>query len=392
MNYNTSIYKCFLLSLFVVTIFSSGCNSQNNSLSKADAEKYAETAWKEAITQHTEQHRQMWDERIMRSGEYAMPFDVKIYGEKPAHGRSLYISMHGGGNTTQENNNQQWENQKRLYTPAEGVYIAPRAAVNDWNMWFRPHVDTLFSKIIRCAIDILDVNPNRVYLLGYSAGGDGVYRMAPRMADYWAASSMMAGHPGEASPLNLRNIGYMIWMGENDAAYDRNKMAVKYGELMDSLQRNDPEGYPHKTTIVGGCGHWMNRKDTMAIEWLDDYIRNPRPKRIVWRQEESGLRDCFYNISIPKDEMAAKKELRLDFDGNNINILRNDYNTFSIHLNDKIMDLSKPVTITICGKEIFNGKVERKAEHIKASIEKRMDPEYIFCSEVKISEGKAVAM
>ena len=41
------------------------------------------------------------------------------------------------------------------------------------------------------AIVFEDVDPNRVYLLGYSAGGDGVYQLAPRMADRFAAASMM---------------------------------------------------------------------------------------------------------------------------------------------------------------------------------------------------------
>ena len=109
----------------------------------------------------------------MQAGEWMMPFDVRVYGEKPENGRSLYISMHGGGNTTKEVNDQQWRNQMTLYRPAEGVYIAPRAAVDDWNMWFRPHIDTLFAKLIQCAVYELGVNPNKVYLLGYSAGGDG---------------------------------------------------------------------------------------------------------------------------------------------------------------------------------------------------------------------------
>jgi predicted peptidase len=64
-----------------------------------------------------------------------------------------------------------------------------------------------------------------VYILGYSAGGDGIYYLGPRLADYLAAASMMAGHPNNASPLNLRNIGFSIYMGENDSAYDRNIVA-----------------------------------------------------------------------------------------------------------------------------------------------------------------------
>ena len=388
--FNATMAVTFVLTIIALTMCSH-C-SKAEGLSRDEAKNYATEAWQKAVKQRSEELKPMWDERVMRAGEWSMPFDVKIYGEKPEDGRSLYISMHGGGNTTPEMNNQQWENQKRLYTPAEGVYIAPRAAVDDWNMWFRPHVDTLFAQIIQGAVAFHDVNPNKVYLVGYSAGGDGVYRMAPRMADYWAASSMMAGHPGEASAVNLRNIGFMVWMGEHDAAYNRNRLAVEYGQMMDSLQTSDPNGYAHLTTIVQGCGHWMNRADTAAIEWINDFERNPRPELIIWRQEESGLRDCFYNLSVPKEEMARGKEVRISYYKNVISILHNDYQTLYIQLNDQIVDLDREVSILCNSTEIFHGMVARKAEHIDASINKRMDSEYIFSSVICIKDGEAKAL
>ncbi|MBR4528161.1 MAG: alpha/beta hydrolase, partial [Bacteroidaceae bacterium] len=115
---------------------------------------------------------------------------------------------------------------KRLYRPAEGVYVAPRAPWDAWDMWFQRPIDGMYSDLIRLMVANYDVNPNKVYLLGYSAGGDGVWRLAPRLADYWAATSMMAGHPGDVRLENLLNTPFMIWMGSNDAAYDRNKLAA----------------------------------------------------------------------------------------------------------------------------------------------------------------------
>ena len=370
-----------------------GCSilfAQKESLNRKEAEEYAQVAWVKAQERHRVVHHSMWEDRQMQTGEWIMPFDVRVYGGKPENGRSLYISMHGGGNTTKEVNDQQWRNQMTLYRPTEGVYIAPRAAVDDWNMWFRPHIDTLFAKLIQCAVYELGVNPNKVYLLGYSAGGDGAYRMAPRMADYWAAASMMAGHPGEASPVNLRNIGFMVWMGEHDAAYNRNRLAVEYGAWLDSLQGADADGYVHKTTIVKGCGHWMNRADTAAIAWMSEFERNPYPTHIVWRQEESGLRDCFYNLSVPQEEMAKEKELHISIEKNTIHILHSDYKTFFIHLNDHLVNLSKPVTITLYGEPIFKGKLPRKVSHIDASIERRMDAAYIFPALIEVKGEKVV--
>ncbi|MEI3422858.1 MAG: hypothetical protein V8R91_18410 [Butyricimonas faecihominis] len=77
-----------------------------------------------------------------------MKFDYRVFGEKPADGRSLYISMHGGGNAPEALNTQQWQNQIRLYEPAEGVYVAPRAPWDDWNMWFKPGLDEFFEALI----------------------------------------------------------------------------------------------------------------------------------------------------------------------------------------------------------------------------------------------------
>src|SRR6185295_3610744 len=103
-----------------------------------------------------------------------------------------------------------------LYKPAEGLYIAPRAPTNAWNLWHEAPMDALLDRLIEDAIVFGGVNPDRVYLMGYSAGGDGVYQLGPRMADRWAAAAMMAGHPNEASPLGLRNIGFAIQVGAND--------------------------------------------------------------------------------------------------------------------------------------------------------------------------------
>ncbi|MFM8642358.1 MAG: polyhydroxyalkanoate depolymerase, partial [Phycisphaerales bacterium] len=105
-------------------------------------------------------------------------------------------------------NDAQWENQKRLYSPPEGVYVAPRAPTNEWNLWHQGHVDALFDRLIENLVMCERVDPDRIYLMGYSAGGDGVYQLAPRMADRFAAAAMMAGHPNEAVPDGLRNLPF----------------------------------------------------------------------------------------------------------------------------------------------------------------------------------------
>ena len=352
-------------------------------LTADEAEKAAsllESQWREQMKQL---HQEALENEVFKRGRLQMKFKAITYGEKPSDGRSLYISMHGGGATHKRVNDQQWDNQIRLYKPEEGVYVAPRAPWNDWNMWFKPGMDEFFEMLIQAAVASMDVNPDKVYLMGYSAGGDGVWRMAPRMADRWAAASMMAGHPGEASQVSLRNMPFMIWMGENDSAYDRNKLAVKHGAIMDSLQQADNEGYIHETHIIQGKGHWMDRVDAAAVPWMAQYKRNPYPNKVVWRQEEV-TRNAFYWLSVPEKECRHKATVVVQRDGNQINILESDYSRLTIYLNDDMVDLDKPITVRYNGKKVFKGKLPRTVGNMARTLEERGDVRYMFPAMVEV--------
>ncbi len=325
----------------------------------------------------------MWRAGVFTLDSLRMPFMYKVFGDKPADGRSLYISMHGGGSAPTEVNDQQWRNQIVLYAPKEGVYVAPRAPFDDWNMWFRPQMDAFFQQLIAAAVAEMGVSPDKVYLLGYSAGGDGVWRMAPRMADRWAAASMMAGHPGEASQLNLRNVPYMIWMGENDGAYNRNRLAVEKGAVMDSLQAADPEGYVHETHIISGKGHWMERVDTAAIAWMAKYRRNAVPERVVWRQEET-VRPSMYWLKVDASEACPGMQIVASRKGNRIIVERCDYPSFTLCLNDDVADLDKPVIVEYNGRRLLKKRVRRSADIIARSLRERQDPRLVFSAELEV--------
>ena len=376
---------CSILFCAVLALPQSGRAQQALSREMAaEVEQSLKTVWQyEARNRFKQEVR----DEVIVSGDLKLPFKYKVFGERPEDGRSLYISMHGGGSVPQAVNDQQWRNQIGLYTPREGVYVAPRAPWNAWNMWFQEGIDELFERLIQAAVAMWEVNPDKVYLLGYSAGGDGVWRMAPRMADRWAAASMMAGHPGEASQVNLRNTPFMIWMGENDAAYDRNKLAVKHGAILDSLQSADSEGYIHSTHIIKGKGHWMERVDTLAIPWMAQFRRNPYPERVVWRQEMVS-RPVMYWLSVPEDECRHGMMVIAERKKNVVEIEHCDYSRLEIWLNDQMVNLDRPIEVRYSGKKIFRGKVPRTTQNIRQSLASRGDFRYIFPAVVRVEIPK----
>ncbi len=323
-------------------------------------------------------------QRTLIHNGVTMPLWWVTYGEKPADGYSLFISLHGGGGTTQETNNQQWENQKYLYRPQQAVYVAPRAPWNLWDMWCHEGIDPLYEQLIQMCVAYEGVNPDKVYLMGYSAGGDGVWRMAPRMADSWAAASMMAGHSGDVSLLNLRNTPFMIWCGEHDAAYNRNTLAAQRGLQMDSLQQHDPLGYVHQTHIIKGAGHWMNRVDSAAVPWMTKFRRNPYPKKLVWQQAEV-VKPYFYWLGVPPAELAPGKMLRAYIQGNCVHITQCDYTTLTLYLNDELVDLDKFVTVKYGKRVLFKGRLKRKESTMRQTLFERNDWSYMFPTSVTVT-------
>ena len=352
-------------------------------LTRAQAEQEARTLATQWIADTKEIYQQAWETHRLVIGSEIMSFWYTTYGTKPADGYSLFISLHGGGNAPAQLNDSQWENQKQLYQPQNSVYLAPRAPYDDWDMWFKPDLDQFYASLIQMCVAYLDVNPDKVYLIGYSAGGDGVWRMAPRMADTWAGASMMAGHPGDVSLLNLRNTPFMVWCGALDAAYNRNRECTQRGIELDSLHTADPNGYLHETHIVEGKPHWMDLEDAAALPWLQQYQRNPYPTQIVWRQEEV-THPHFYWLTVPEDQLQRGKTVRLSLKGNTVNISQCDYPQLTLHFNDQMVKLDKPVIIKYNGKTIFKGKLPRTLANLQSSLAERNDLRYMFPAQVTI--------
>ncbi len=321
-------------------------NFATAALTKSQANQIAELLWDDCVTRMKKERAPEWKDKVIEIGDLKMKFEYKIFGDKPDTGRSLFISMHGGGGAPAEVNEQQWKNQIGLYEPQEGVYLAPRAPTDAWNLWHQSHIDKFFQRIIQDAMLLEDVNPNRVYIMGYSAGGDGVYQLAPRMADYLAAAAMMAGHPNDASPLGLRNIGFTLHMGGKDGAYNRNNVARQWKEKLAELKKNDPGGYEHEVVIHEDMGHWMQREDAVAVPWMAKFNRNPRPDKIVWHQ--SGVtHDNFYWLAVDPKNAKPGADVIATHSGQVFNIEEaKDVDQLVIQLNDRLVDLDQPVVVT----------------------------------------------
>ena len=190
-------------------------------------------------------------------------------------------------------------------------------------------------------------------MLGYSAGGDGVYQMAPRMADRWAAAAMMAGHPNGVSLLSLRNVPFALQVGGNDSAYNRNKVGKEYGESSTSCKRTTRKATSISSRFTKAKPHWMGGEDKAALPWMAKHTRNPIPERVVWKQtgrrttrstgwpcrrrRRGGIRSSSRSgMGRPSRSPSAEKIDKL-----------------LIRLDDRMANLDEPIRVVQNGQELF---------------------------------------
>ena len=360
-------------------------------LSKEDAKKTLTDLWSKHKSLLRKERAKEINAKKITIGGKTLRYAQKVFGRAPKEGRSLWISLHGGGSAPASVNDQQWQNQFQLYQPKEGYYVVPRAPTDSWNMWFQPHITPLFDRLIENFVVKNRVNPNRIFVMGYSAGGDGVYQIGPRMADRWAAASMMAGHPNDAQPDNLRNIGFGLFMGGNDSSYNRNGMAEKWKGLLSKLKKGDPGGYDHRVRIYPGLGHWMQLKDAEALPWMAKFTRNPWPGKVIWRQD-GVIQTRFYWLGVAKSDYSKGRRIEATVQGQMISLAAKQTSRVTIRLSDELVDLDRDLVVKLNGKQKFSGKTDRLKSQMSESLMERADDTSAAVAMITVGKDSKVWM
>ena len=183
-------------------------------------------------------------------------------GEKKEEGGPwpLYLTLHGGGGAAPEFNNTQWVYMADYYadTGITGLYMACRGISDTWDLHFQEDTYALLDRLIEAMVLLYNADPDRVYLLGFSAGGDGVYQISPRLADRLAAVNMSSGHPNGVSLLNLANCPICLQAGVRDFYSDtamRSVRAAEFDKILSGYHEKYGFGYQHRVFIHVPAGH-----------------------------------------------------------------------------------------------------------------------------------------
>jgi acetyl esterase/lipase len=397
------------------------------SLSKKQTQAARKEIWQvysEAVKGDPRRGGEHRDKGISFKGK-TMRYTYSTVGKPGDSGYPLYIALHGGGGGPARMNDGQYQHMKRYYLPTvkRGIYLAPRGVTNTWNLHFVEESYVCYDRLIENMIVFENVDPNRVYILGFSAGGDGVYQIAARMADRWAAANMSAGHHNGVSPRNLYNTPFLIQVGEHDAAYKRNSEAVKFAAKLQQLQKSEAKGYVHQINVHVGRGHnfydhhpqqapqqvlaepgaWLKggkskrtARNTSTIAWLDTHVRTPQPPRVIWDLATGAERTAAELWSLP---VRGKQRYWLDVAGlkggegeiaarlvktRNAVVVESMGDQLRLLLSDAMLDLDEPVAIEV-GGTVKAVQVKRTLGNLLRTLAGRGDPTLMFDASLVIN-------
>jgi pimeloyl-ACP methyl ester carboxylesterase len=267
----------------------------------------------------------------------------------------------------------------RIYAPGltqtTNAIIAAPASERGWGFIGYSLIFSTISKVQR----LLPIDPGRIYLTGQSMGGHLTYRMALLFPDRFGAVSPHSGgynFAEKGSIANLLNVPGRAIFGSTEP----------YG-INEDNKANETWAKTHNlnwTFIEKDGGHTIYTDELPSLAtFFQQNPRNPYPKKVYLKQGGSMLFTKTWEIKgWPKHtihhetrpmrwnrrhwiEVQANPEtkdpqelLALNLGENQIQITCQNVRDLTVYLHPKMVDFEKPITITVNGKKVFQGKVK----------------------------------
>jgi hypothetical protein len=129
----------------------------------------------------------------------------------------------------------------------------------------------------------------------------------------------------------------------------------------------------------------MQLRDAAALDWMAGFTRNVLPDRVAWKQDDVN-RSQFYWLAVPEDQKRTGAEIVAQLEGQEVDIVRAvDLDRVVVRLNDRMLDLDRPVTIRQGGTPLFSGPVPRTIATLARTTRASLAPAETLCAEVVVN-------
>jgi len=330
--------------------------------------------------------KQDFDAHQVRFEKHLSAYTVKTVGTRPTNGWAMFIAMHGGGGAPKEVNDRQWKHMQIYYRdhPEAGgyLYVALRAPNDTWNGFYDTYVYPLIDNLTRQFRLFGDIDPNKIFIMGYSHGGYGAFAIGPKMPDHFAAIHASAAAPtdGETTGKTLRNTIFTCMVGEKDTMYGRYERDKKFADAIEKLRGDRTDIYPVRVDIIAGNGH-TGLPDRDIIKEMYPAVRNPAPRELTWQMTDKVIKDFFW---LQTETPGKNRGIEARCEDNCVTVTTStNVTSGSVLLDGRLIDFSKPVTLTVNGSSSVR-KLQPSLRVLCETLLRRGDPELAFTAQMEL--------
>jgi len=315
--------------------------------------------------------------------------------------QGLVMSLHGGGEGA--------GSADPTFSLKGCITIAPQGLLIHGDNWNTVHGEKQILTYIEIAKAQFDVDPDRVYVGGFSMGGTGSWHMAGRFPDLFAAAAPCAGvlmaQPKSQLPAkedvaviqygivpNVRNLAMYYFIGLED----RNCMPGTYlyvADMLDELRKQDPGGYEkiHFKTYPGLAHAFPPGEPSNCLKFLAEQRRDTYPEKIVWEyalnpfplptEKDTTRRIVIHTMYwIRHDRPMDRMQITARREGNEFHVELGgaDAEGAYVMLNPAMFDPKADVVVHVDGKEAYRGRPEPDFVTVVESLDSRLDKSLTF--------------
>jgi hypothetical protein len=242
----------------------------------------------------------------------------------------------------------------------------------------------LLGLVLRSALDGFEIDTDRIFIDGTAEGGEDALRIAGAFADLFAGVVVRSSVPQVAAPVNFKNLPLLLVHAADDAKMKGDAVA----KLTKDVQA--VEGDVSVEKVVGREHGACLEATPKILAWMSSKRRVLRPTQIEWQTTSTTFGRAYW-LQLDEIETGAdvvgRVSARIDRDKNTITITSSNVLRLRVLLDDRLVDLDKPIEITLDGKKAFSGTRERSLGHLLEECRRTGDSRRTFTASVVLGNG-----
>lgn len=269
----------------------------------------------------------------------------------------------------------------RAFATAQGAfgsidplgYLAVYPQAN--GMWWDEKPTAAVFALIPEVLAEYNVDPNRVYLTGFSNGGTGTFLYAALFGDRLAAAAPLMGAglallgPQVPSVAGVTRLPLLFVHG------DRDEVIALFAtrDTVKAIRREDPAA-PVEEHVLKGRGHdvRLGTDDGLVLPFFERHLRDPFPKQVRLRAKELSFARSYWVEVVEKGGGAAEVDGAID--GASITLRTRSVKRLRLRLRRELLPGVPAFQVRLNGREVFSGPLEEDCGLLLRSWRETGDP------------------